>query len=217
MKSDTQLRDDVLAELKWDPIVNATDVGVIVKDGVVTLTGHLASHAEKYAAERAAQRVGGVKALAVELNVKLPALDERSDADIATAAERAIEWNSLIPKDKIRILVEKGWVTLNGETEWDYQRRSAEASVRNLLGVTGVTNLVTIKPKVSAAGIEKKINEALARRAEREARHIDISVVGSQVTLEGSVHSWAERKAAQWAAWSAPGVSTVVNRLRVSP
>lgn len=217
MKSDTQLRDDVLAELKWDPIVNATDVGVIVKDGVVTLTGHLTSHAEKYAAERAAQRVGGVKALAVELSVKLPALDERSDADIATAAERAIEWNSLIPKDKIRILVEKGWVTLNGETEWDYQRRSAEASVRNLLGVTGVTNLVTIKPKVSAAGIEKKINEALARRAEREARHIDISVTGSQVTLEGSVHSWAERKAAQWAAWSAPGVSTVVNRLRVSP
>lgn len=217
MKSDTQLRDDVLAELKWDPIVNPTDVGVIVKDGVVTLTGHLASHAEKYAAERAAQRVGGVKALAVELSVKLPALDERSDADIATAAERAIEWNSLIPKDKIHILVEQGWVTLNGETEWDYQRRSAEASVRYLLGVTGVTNLVTIKPKVSAAGIEKKINEALARRAEREARHIDISVAGSQVTLEGSVHSWAERKAAQWAAWSAPGVSTVVNRLRVSP
>lgn len=215
MKSDLQLQNDVLAELKWDPIVNATDVGVIVKDGVVTLTGQLASFAEKYAAERAAQRVGGVKALAVELTVRLPSTHERTDAEIASAAEHAIEWNSLVPKGKVHPLVEKGRITLNGEVEWDYQRRAAEKSLRNLLGVTGVTNLVTVKPKVNAADIGKKIQDALVRHASREARHIDISVDGSQVTLEGTVNSWAERRAAQGVAWSAPGVTTVVNHLDI--
>jgi osmotically-inducible protein OsmY len=215
MKSDSQIKNDVLAELEWDPMVNPTDVGVIVKDGVVTLTGHLASFAEKYAAERAVQRVNGVRAMAVELTVKLPALHERTDADIAIAAERAIEWNTFVPRDKVRPMVENGWITLNGEVEWEYQRRAAESAVRNLLGVTGVTSLVTVKPRVSAADIEKKIHDALARQADRESKHIEISVAGAQVTLQGSVHSWAERAAAQGAAWSAPGVSSVINHLRV--
>lgn len=215
MKSDSELRNDVLAELKWDPMVNATDVGVIVKGGVVTLTGHLASFAEKHAAERAAQRVSGVKALAVELAVKLPSSYERTDAEIASAAERALEWNSMIPKGAVRTVVEKGWITLQGEVDWDYQRRAAESAVRYLFGVTGVTDQLTIKPKASAAGIQRQIQEALVRQANREAKHIQVSVDRDQVTLEGSVHSWAERAAAQGAAWAAPGVSTVVNLLHV--
>ncbi|VTU35992.1 periplasmic protein [Variovorax sp. PBS-H4] len=215
MRSDAQLRSDVVAELNWDPAITATDVGVIVKDGVVTLTGHPSSHAEKYAIERAAQRVKGVKALAIEMPVKLAADYTRTDADIAAAVERAIEWNVLVPDDKIHPMLENGWVTLNGEVEWDYQRRAAENAVRDLLGVTGVTNLVAVKPKFTAADVEKKIQEALERQAGREAERIKIEVNGAHVTLSGKVHSWAERKAAQGAAWSAPGVANVINKLLV--
>lgn len=215
MRSDAQLRSDIVAELSWDPAITATDVGVIVKDGVVTLTGHPSSHAEKYAIERAAQRVKGVKALAIEMPVKLASDYERTDADIALAAERAIEWNVLVPDDKIHPMVENGWVTLNGEVEWDYQRRAAEFAVRDLLGVTGVSNRVVVKPKFTAADVEKKIREALERQADREAQQIRIEVNGAHVTLSGKVHSWAERKAAQGAAWSAPGVANVINNLLV--
>lgn len=215
MKTDTQLRDDVQAELSWDPAFKASDIGVIVKDGVVTLTGHLSSHAEKYAAERAVQRVHGVKAVAVEMTVKLPFGNERTDADIAMAAERALEWNVLVPDGRIRPMVEKGWLTLQGEVEWGYQRSAAEAAVRDLMGVTGVSNLVKVKPKLSPADVEKKIHDALSRQADREARRLSISVDGSQVTLRGVVHSWAERDAVQGAAWATPGVSVVVNDLLV--
>lgn len=215
MKTDTQLRDDVQAELSWDPAFKASDIGVIVKDGVVTLTGHLSSHAEKYAAERAVQRVHGVKAVAVEMTVKLPFGNERTDADIAMAAERALEWNVLVPDGKIRPVVEKGWLTLQGEVEWGYQRSAAEGAVRDLMGVTGVSNFVKVKPKLSPADVEKKIHDALSRQADREARRLSISVDGSQVTLRGVVHSWAERDAVQGAAWATPGVSVVVNDLLV--
>ncbi|WP_285411359.1 BON domain-containing protein [Variovorax sp. efr-133-TYG-130] len=215
MKTDTQLRDDVQAELSWDPAFKASDIGVIVKDGVVTLTGHLSSHAEKYAAERAVQRVHGVKAVAVEMTVKLPFGNERTDADIAMAAERALEWNVLVPDGRIRPMVEKGWLTLQGEVEWGYQRSAAEGAVRDLMGVTGVSNLVKVKPKLSPADVEKKIHDALSRQADREARRLSISVDGSQVTLRGVVHSWAERDAVQGAAWATPGVSVVVNDLLV--
>jgi osmotically-inducible protein OsmY len=215
MKTDTQLRNDIQAELNWAPEVKASDIGVIVKDGVVTLTGHLASHAEKYAVERAVQRVHGVKALAIELSVKLPFDNQRTDADIAMAAERALEWNVLVPDDKIRPLVENGWITLAGEVEWDYQRSAAESAVRNLMGVTGVSNLVKVKPKVSPADVEKKIHDALSRQVDREARQLAITVDGSQVTLRGTVHSWTERDAVQGAAWATPGVTVVVNDLLV--
>lgn len=215
MKSDTQIRDDVLAELRWDPAVNETDVGVIVKDGNVTLTGHLSSFAEKYAAERAVQRVLGVKGVAVELDVRLPSNHQRTDAEIAAAVERAIEWHTLIPTEKVHPKVEKGWVTLSGEAEWDYQRRAAEGAVRNLLGVTGVTNLITLKPRVKAGVVEGKIREALERQADREAKKIEVGVAGTAVTLRGKVHSLAERYAAQGAAWSAPGVTRVVNDILV--
>lgn len=215
MKTDTLLRDDVQAELSWDPAFRASDIGVIVKDGVVTLTGHLASYAEKYAVERAVQRVHGVKAMAVEMTVKLPFDNERTDADIAMAAERALEWNVLVPNGKIHPMVEKGWLTLDGEVEWGYQRGAAEGAVRDLMGVTGVSNLVKIKPKVSPADVEKKIHDALSRQADREANRLSISVAGSQVTLRGTVHSWTERDAVQGAAWATPGVSVVVNDLLV--
>lgn len=215
MKTDLQLKNDVLAELDWDPAVKATDIGVIVKDGVVTLTGHLASYAEKHAAERAAQRVKGVKALALEMVVSLASANERTDADIAQAAEHALEWNVLVPDDKIRPIVEKGWITLHGEVAWDYQRRAAEKGMRNLLGVVGISNLIKVKPQVTPADVKKSVQAALERQADREAKRIEITVEGSQVTLHGVVHSWAERAAVQGAAWSAPGVATVVNNLVV--
>lgn len=215
MKSDTQIRDDVLAELRWDPAVNPTDVGVIVKDGNVTLTGHLSSFAQKYAAERAVQRVIGVRGVAVELDVRLPSSHQRTDAEIAAAVERAIEWHTLIPTEKVHPKVEKGWVTLSGEAEWDYQRRAAEGAVRNLLGVTGVTNLITVKPRVKADIVEGRIREALERQADREAKKIEVGVAGTAVTLRGKVHSLAERHAAQGAAWSAPGVTRVINDILV--
>jgi len=215
MKTDTQLRNDIQAELTWAPDVKSSDIGVIVRDGVVTLTGHLSSYAEKYAVERAVQRVYGVKALAIELTVKLPSDNQRTDADIALAAERALEWNVLVPDGKIHPMVEKGWLSLNGEVEWDYQRNAAEVAVRDLMGVTGVSNLVKVKPRVSPADVEKKIHEALSRQADREARKLSISVEGSHVTLRGTVHSWTERDAVQGAAWATPGVTVVVNDLLV--
>ena len=219
MKSDAMLRSDIVAELNFDPAITtvATDIGVIVKDGVVTLTGHPASHAEKHAIERAAQRVRGVKALAIEMSVKLAPNFERTDADIALAAERALEWNVLVPDEAIRPMVENGWLTLSGRVEWEYQRRAAEVAVRNLLGVKGVTDLVEVKARFSPVDIEKKIKEALHRQADRDSEHIEVIVNGGQVTLRGRVRSWAERKAAQGAAWSAPGVASVVNNLLVEP
>jgi osmotically-inducible protein OsmY len=215
MKTDSQLKKDVEAELQWDPAIDATRVGVVVTDGVVTLTGHLASYAEKYAAERAAQRVEGVKALAVELDVKPIASHQRSDAEIAAAVEWALKWNALVPEDRIKVMVEKGWVTLSGELDWDYQREQALKAVRPLTGVLGVMNNLALKPRVTPGDITQRIQGALRRQAEREAKGIEVVVSGNAVTLKGQVHSWAERKAAQGAAWSAPGISTVVNQLRV--
>jgi osmotically-inducible protein OsmY len=215
MKSDSQLKQDVQAELEWDPAINATHVGVAVADGVVTLTGHLDSYAEKYAAERAAQRVEGVKAVAVELDVKLVAGHKRSDAEIGAAVESALRWNSLVPDDRVKVMVEQGWVTLSGELDWEYQREQALKAVRPLTGVLGVTNHMALKPQVTPGNITQRIQGALQRQAEREAKGIEVIVSGHTVTLKGQVHSWAERKAAQGAAWSAPGISNVVNQLRV--
>lgn len=216
MKTDMQLKDDILAELKWSPDVNETDVGVIVKDGIVTLTGHLSSYGQKLAAERAVARVHGVRALAMEISVKLPSSSQRTDAEIAAAAQHALAWNTMVPKDAVHVKVEQGRVTLSGEVEWEYQRSMAFSAVHNLYGVVAVVNNVSVKPRVTMSSVEKSIRDALARQADREAKAIEVSVNGTQVTLHGKVHSWAERQAAQGAAWSAPGVGSVVNALTVA-
>lgn len=217
MKTDTQLMRDVTDELHWTPEIEASNVGVIAKDGVVTLTGHVNSFAEKHAAERAAQRVRGVKALAVELTVRLPAGGARTDADIALAAQRAIEWNAALPVDAIRVIVEGGRVMLEGQVEWHYQREAAEAAVRHLLGVVGVTNQIAIVPTVRTLDLELIVRQALERQADREAKKLGITVNGSEVTLRGTVNSWDARRAIHGAVWSAPGVTSVVDNVTIEP
>jgi osmotically-inducible protein OsmY len=190
---------------------------VAVQDGVVTLTGHIETHAEKYAAAKAVRRVAGVKAIALELDVRLSPEHRRSDTDIAIAAEQSLKWSTLVP-DLVRLTVDKGWITLQGEVEWDYQRRSAENAVRSLMGVVGVSNDITLKPRereVSKGDLQTRIGDALKRQVEREVRNIDIDIRGSTVTLRGRVNSWHERDAAQGVAWSAPGVRVVINELHV--
>jgi osmotically-inducible protein OsmY len=215
MKTDIQLKDDVTKELEWDPSINASQVGVAVKKGVVTLTGHLDTFAEKYAVERAVGRVAGVQAIAVELDVKLEPGHKRSDTEIAVAAESALKWHSGIPEGQIHVKVEKGWVTLKGEVDWDYQRKNAEKAVRSLVGVVGVSNGMTLKVTVTPANVATRIRDALTRHAEREANHLEVLVKGSTVTLRGEVDSLVERAAAFNAAWAAPGISTVVNEIKV--
>jgi len=215
MKTDAQLKADISAELEWDPSIHAANVGVAVKEGVVTLTGHLETYAEKYAIERAVQRVEGVQAVAIELDVKLDPGHKRSDADIAAAAESALQWHALVPEDRIKVMVEKGWVTLTGEVDWEFQRASAERAVRPLTGVVGLSNGITLKLNAAPGNISARIRDALARQAEREAKGIEVTISGSVVTLRGRVHSWAERAAAQGAAWSAPGITQVINQLSV--
>ncbi len=217
MKTDTQLKKDVSDELEWEPSINATNIGVAVHNGVVTLSGHIQTFAEKAAIERVVQRIDGVKAMALELDVKLAPGHQRNDTEIAESARVAMQAQALVPADKITLKVEHGWVTLNGEVEWDYQRTNAERTVHALMGVVGVTNRITLKSRTVPSDVSNRIRDALARQAEREARNIDVSVSGSTATLRGSVHSWSERNAAQGAAWAAPGITMVVNEIRVSP
>lgn len=215
MKTDNDLKRDVTAELAWDPAVKATAIGVAVKDGVVTLTGHLETFAEKHAAERALRRVVGVKAIALELDVKLSPDHKRSDTDIAAGAGEALKWNTLVPSEDIRLTVDHGWVTLQGEAEWDYQRRGAETAIRPLMGVVGISNEIALRAKPKAADLSRKIEDALTRQALSEAKQIQVAVDGTTVTLSGKVHSWHECEAVQSVAWAAPGVHAVINELRV--
>jgi osmotically-inducible protein OsmY len=216
MKSDAQLKQDVVNELEWDPAIEATHVGVAVSDGVVVLTGHLRTFAAKHAVEQAVKRVAGVRAIAIELDVQLDPHHERGDADIAVAIETAFKWHAQIPEDRIRIEVEKGWVTLTGEVDWDYQRHNAELVVRPVTGVVGVVNQITIRQRSAPEYVARRIREALARYADEEWRGIEVKVDGSTVTLLGSVNSWAERSAVQAAAWAAPGITQVVNQLEIA-
>lgn len=215
MKTDAQLKADITDELAWDPAINATNVGVMVKDGVVTLAGHLDSFSEKHAIERAVRRVSGVRGIALDLDVRLPASHQRTDSDIAQAATAALSLNSLVPAGKIKVEVEDGWVTLTGQVDWGYQFASAEQCVRPLAGVRGLSNNITVKPRVQSEDIARQISAALTRQAAREARHIGIEVEGSVVTLSGKVHSMAEHDAAVGVAFSTPGVSHVVDHLQV--
>ena len=215
MKTDAQLKADVLAELAWDPVLNAGGVAVAVQDGLVTLTGHLDTFAQKHAAERAVRRVAGVRGIAVELDVKLAPEHERGDAELAQAAIGALRWNSLVPDDHVKVEVEDAWVTLTGEVDWPYQFSSAEQCIRPLTGVRGITNLVKVKPRLRGTDIARQIAAALTRHAEREAQHIDIAVHDGTVTLTGSVDSLAEHDAAVGAAFGTRGVTSVVDKLEV--
>lgn len=216
MKTDAQLKSDVTSELAWDPAVNATAIGVMVKEGVVTLTGHLDSFAEKHAVERAVRRVAGVRGLALELDVRLAPEHQRSDSEIAKAALHALQWHSWVPNERLQVEVEDGWVTLGGEVDWHYQLTSAEQCVRPLVGVRGVTNRITVKPRVSEKDVSNEIISALTRHARREARKIEIAVEGGVVTLEGAVDSLPDHDAALAAAAATRGVSRVVDHLAVS-
>lgn len=216
MKTDTQLQQDVIAELKWEPSINAAQIGVQVARGVVTLAGHVDTYAEKCAAERAAQRVYGVKALAVEMDVKLAGSSIRNDADIASSAESALQWTTLLPKDRVNVMVEQGWITLTGHVDWAYQREAAADSVRYLMGVKGVIDKISIKPKASMTAVKADIEAALQRRAKADAKKISVDIDGAVVTLTGTVQSWTERDLARQSAWGASGVSNVIDNITVA-
>jgi osmotically-inducible protein OsmY len=217
MKSDSEIREDVIRELRWDPqITDPEAIGVAVKDGAVTLTGHTPTYSEKLAAARAAERVYGVKAVANDIKVKLSG-EPRDDSDIAQAIAHVLENNTRIPEGKVRARVQAGWVTLDGEVEWDYQRREVERMVRNVRGVVGITNIIVVKPRVSPGQIQAKIEEAFKREAEIDARHIWVQVSDHTARIYGHVHSLTEANAATTAAASAPGVANVESHLVVSP
>ena len=215
MKTDKQVQQDVIAELSWEPSVNAAQIGVEVKDGIVTLAGHVGTYAEKLGAARAAQRVSGVKALAIEMNVQLSGSSKRTDADMAGAAKNVLQWTSSLPKDRVKVMVESGWVTLSGEVDWEYQRQAAEKAVRYLMGVIGVNNQITIQPNVSLSAVKSDIEAALKRRATADAHEISVAVRGADVTLSGTVHSLSERNLAKHSAWGTPGVRNVVDNMTI--
>ena len=215
--TDIDLRKDVLDELEWDPSIDARTIGVAAEDGIVALTGHVASYADKVNAEKIVKRVHGVAGVANDIEVALPISAERSDVDIARSAVNALEWNVSVPKNKVIVAVTKGWLTLEGDVEWYYQKRAAEESVRSLSGVRGVTNKIVVKTRQARAmDVKVKIEAALKRNAELDAKKIMVETTDGRVTLSGTVRSWVEREDAVNAAWSAPGVTNVVDHIRIS-
>jgi osmotically-inducible protein OsmY len=216
-RTDEQIQADVLEELKWDTRVRPNEIGVAVKEGIVTLTGWVDSYLKKMAAEEAAHRVPGVLAVANDIEVRLPSFAERTDADLAAAVLNALKWDAAIQADILDVTVSKGWVTLKGEVEYAFQKRDAERAVVRLSGVRGVSNLIMVKPRVSPTDLKQQIEQALVRNAQTDARHITVEVQGSKVILRGTVRSYAEKQAAADAAWSAPGVSEVDNQIVISP
>jgi osmotically-inducible protein OsmY len=212
---DLSIKKDVEAELQYEPSINAAEIGVAVKDGIVTLTGRVRSYVEKMAAARAATRVAGVKAVANEIEVGLLPADERTDEELARSVANALTWSASVPSDRVKAQVSQGWVALEGTVEWYYQREAVERAVRHLRGVKGVINRIVIQPDVTADVVRAKIEAALKRSAELDARRITVETQGSKVILRGAVRSWAERQEAERAAWATPGVTAVENHIAI--
>jgi osmotically-inducible protein OsmY len=217
MRSDSDIKRDVEDELRWDPDIDSTDIAVAVSKGVVALTGFVHSYMEKWEAEEAAKHVLGVAGVANDIEVRLPGSDQRSDPEIAREATQQINLHLPLAAEKIKVIVKDGWVTLEGNLEWNYQRERAESTVRWLRGVKGVTNLLKLKPQVSPTEVRKKIEEAFRRNAEIDAKRVTVESSNGAITLKGTVRSWAERQEAERVAWSAPGITKVENRIVVNP
>lgn len=214
--SDSSLRQDIIDELDFEPSIDAADIGVAVEDGVATLTGHVPTYAQKITVEDVVRRVKGVKGIAQQIEVRPFGTNRTADDEIAKRALSTISWNTAIPDDAVQVKVQEGWVTLTGKVEWQYQKTAAADAVRDLAGVVGVTNRIEIASRASAFDVKKRIEDALKRNAEIEAQAIRVDVLdGGKITLDGKVHAWSERRAAERAAWSAPGVKVVDDRITI--
>jgi len=215
--TDNDLKQHVQSALDWEPSLDAKDIGISVDEAVVTLRGNVASYAEKVTAERVTLRVYGVKAVANDLAVHLINAFERTDTELAQATVAALKWNTMVPNDRVTVTVSNGWLALNGTLDWQYQKDAAARAVRDLTGVKGVTNNITVKPRVRTIDVRDKIEAAFKRSAEIDARRVNVTATDGKVILSGNVHSWAERQEAERAAWAAPGVTQVEDRLAIVP